>query len=139
MSGRKCESGAEKRKLLLNREKEKIKCVKISNFLIMEQSKKNITNVDTLASEREKNLAKENGETQQTNITDENMKDLDDQQHSEKDVVQREDISNALTEKYLENVGFEFEKYVDVCSWPISLNNNFIDYILSHEMSNFQN
>ncbi|GFW16607.1 zinc finger MYM-type protein 1 [Trichonephila clavipes] len=62
----------------------------------------------------ERNLAKENGETQQTNITDENMKDLDDQQPSEKDVVQREDIRNAPTEKCLENVGFEFEKYVDV-------------------------
>ncbi|GFU24816.1 zinc finger MYM-type protein 1 [Trichonephila clavipes] len=80
----------------------------------MEQSKKNITNADTLASERERNLAKENGETQQTNITDENMKDLDDLQPSEKDVVQRENISNAPTEKCLENVGFEFEKYVDV-------------------------
>ncbi|GFU00285.1 zinc finger MYM-type protein 1 [Trichonephila clavipes] len=80
----------------------------------MEQSKKNITNVDTLASERERNLAKENGETQHSNITDENMKYLDDQQPSEKDVVQREDISNAPTEKCLENVGFEFEKYVDV-------------------------
>ncbi|GFU74800.1 zinc finger MYM-type protein 1 [Trichonephila clavipes] len=80
----------------------------------MEQSKKNITNVDALASERERNLAKENGETQQTNITDENMKHLDDLQPSEKDVVQREDISNAPTQKCLENVGFEFEKYVDV-------------------------
>ncbi|GFT51041.1 zinc finger MYM-type protein 1 [Trichonephila clavipes] len=80
----------------------------------MEQSKTNITNVDTLACERERNLDKENGETQQTNITDENMKVLDDQQTSEKDVVQREDISNAPTEKCLENVGYEFEKYVDV-------------------------
>ncbi|GFX40155.1 hypothetical protein TNCV_4317911 [Trichonephila clavipes] len=50
------------------------------------------------ASERERNLAKENGETQQTNINDENMQDLDDQQPSEKK-VQPEGISNALTEK----------------------------------------
>ncbi|GFW77452.1 uncharacterized protein TNCV_2498451 [Trichonephila clavipes] len=93
----------------------------------MEQSKKNITNVDTLARERERNLAKENGETQQTNITEKNMKDLDDLKPSEKYVVQREDISNAPTEKCLENVGFEFEKYVDVGSWPISLNNTLLD------------
>ncbi|GFW52364.1 zinc finger MYM-type protein 1 [Trichonephila clavipes] len=37
-------------------------------------------------------------------------------------IVQREYISNAPTEKCLENVGFEFEKYVDVGSWPKSLN-----------------
>ncbi|GFV65435.1 zinc finger MYM-type protein 1 [Trichonephila clavipes] len=42
------------------------------------------------------------------------MQDIDYQQPSEKDVVQPEDISNAPTEKCLENVGFEFEKYVDV-------------------------
>ncbi|GFV91520.1 zinc finger MYM-type protein 1 [Trichonephila clavipes] len=52
------------------------------------------------------------------------MKDLDDQQPSGKDIVQRDDISNAPTEKCLENVGFEFEKYVDVVSWPISLKNH---------------
>ncbi|GFT59266.1 hypothetical protein TNCV_3892091 [Trichonephila clavipes] len=50
----------------------------------MEQSNKNITNADSLASEREMNLAKENGERQQTNVNDENMQDLDDQQPSEK-------------------------------------------------------
>ncbi|GFT18545.1 uncharacterized protein TNCV_176491 [Trichonephila clavipes] len=69
-----------------------------------------------------RNLAKENGETQQANTNDENMQDLDDQQPSEKDIVQPEDISKAPTEKCLENVGFEFEKYVDVGSWPKSLN-----------------
>ncbi|GFX73272.1 uncharacterized protein TNCV_3537951 [Trichonephila clavipes] len=76
----------------------------------MEQINKNITYVGTLASERERNLAKENGETQQTNINDENSQDYDDRQPSEKD-VQPEDISNAPTEKYLENVGYEFENY----------------------------
>ncbi|GFX96467.1 uncharacterized protein TNCV_1441411 [Trichonephila clavipes] len=80
----------------------------------MEQSNKNITNADALTSERERNLAKENGETQQANIKDENMQDLDDQQPSEKDIVQPEDISNAPSEKCLKNVGFELEKYVDV-------------------------
>ncbi|GFX76225.1 hypothetical protein TNCV_1233631 [Trichonephila clavipes] len=39
------------------------------------------------------------------------MQDLDDQQPSEKDIVQPEDISNVLTEKCLENV--EFKKYVE--------------------------
>ncbi|GFT69429.1 hypothetical protein TNCV_1297351 [Trichonephila clavipes] len=53
----------------------------------------------------ERNLAKENGETQQANINDENMQDYDDQQPSEKDIVQPEDTSNVLTEKCLENVG----------------------------------
>ncbi|GFT32222.1 uncharacterized protein TNCV_1034911 [Trichonephila clavipes] len=77
----------------------------------MELSNKNITNAETLTSERERNLAKENGETLQANINDENMQDYDDQQPSEKDIVQPEDISNALTEKCLENVGFEFENY----------------------------
>ncbi|GFT76767.1 hypothetical protein TNCV_2102521 [Trichonephila clavipes] len=42
------------------------------------------------------------------------MLDLDDQQPSEKDIVQSEDINNAPTEKCLENVGFEFEKYADL-------------------------
>ncbi|GFV32994.1 HTH_48 domain-containing protein [Trichonephila clavipes] len=51
----------------------------------MEQSNRNITTAETLTSERERNLAKENGETQQANINDENMQDLDDQQPSEKD------------------------------------------------------
>lgn len=33
----------------------------------------------------------------------------------------------------------EFEKNVDVDLWPISLNNYFINNILSHEMTEFQN
>ncbi|GFU90886.1 hypothetical protein TNCV_4922191 [Trichonephila clavipes] len=39
------------------------------------------------------------------------MQDYDDQQPSEKDIVQPEDISNAPTEKRLEIVGYEFENY----------------------------
>ncbi|GFY02019.1 zinc finger MYM-type protein 1 [Trichonephila clavipes] len=42
------------------------------------------------------------------------MQNLDYQQPSEKDIVQPEDISNVPAEKYLENVGFEFEKYIDM-------------------------
>ncbi|GFT72488.1 putative RNA-directed DNA polymerase from transposon X-element [Trichonephila clavipes] len=71
----------------------------------MERSNKNVTNAETLTSERERNLAKENVETQQANINDDNMQDLDDQQSSEKDIVRPEDISNAPTKKCLENVG----------------------------------
>ncbi|GFW10082.1 uncharacterized protein TNCV_4208451 [Trichonephila clavipes] len=74
----------------------------------MEQSNKNITNAETLTSEREKNLAEENGETQQANINDENMQDYDEQQPSEKDIVQPEDISNAQTENCSENIGRRF-------------------------------
>ncbi|GFX77623.1 uncharacterized protein TNCV_4223821 [Trichonephila clavipes] len=77
----------------------------------MEQSNKNVTYAETLTSERDRNLAKENGETQQANINNENMQDYDDQQPSEKDIVQPEDISNAPTEKCLENVGYEFVNY----------------------------
>ncbi|GFV95745.1 uncharacterized protein TNCV_1727951 [Trichonephila clavipes] len=66
----------------------------------MEQSNKHITNSETLTSEMERNLAKENGETQ-ANIN-ENMQDYDDQQPSEKYIVQPEDISNAPTENCLE-------------------------------------
>ncbi|GFX98984.1 uncharacterized protein TNCV_4301591 [Trichonephila clavipes] len=64
----------------------------------MEQSNKHITNSETLTSERERNLAKENGETQ-ANINDENMQEFDGQQPSDKDIIQPEDISNAPTEK----------------------------------------
>lgn len=123
MSGRKYKSGAEKRKLLINREKEKNKCAKISTFFTLEQSSNNITNADVAntssqGNEVERNLAEETGEIQQANLHDENMQDLDSQQPSEKDVVQPEDINNASsTEKCLENVGFDFEKYADVGSW----------------------
>ncbi|GFW80269.1 uncharacterized protein TNCV_66011 [Trichonephila clavipes] len=79
----------------------------------MEQSNKNITNAETLTSERERNLAKENGETQQANSNDENMQDYDDQQPSEKDIVQPEDISKAPTEKRLENVGIFRNKWAN--------------------------
>ncbi|GFX42116.1 zinc finger MYM-type protein 1 [Trichonephila clavipes] len=50
------------------------------------------------------------------------MQNLDYQQPSEKDIVQSEDISNVPAEKCLENVGFEFDKYVDVGLWPKSPN-----------------
>ncbi|GFV92329.1 zinc finger MYM-type protein 1 [Trichonephila clavipes] len=75
----------------------------------MEHCNKNTTNAETLTSERERSLAKENGETQQASINDENMQDYDDQQPSEKDIVQPEDISNAPTEKCLGNVGNKWD------------------------------
>ncbi|GFX23622.1 uncharacterized protein TNCV_3595641 [Trichonephila clavipes] len=106
----------------------------------MEQSNKNIANTDTLTSERDSNLAKEDGETQQVNINDENMQDIDDQLSSEKYVVQPEDMSHAPTKKCLKNGRFEFEKYVDVGFIASkSLSNSFIYYIFSHEMSYFEN
>ncbi|GFW77767.1 uncharacterized protein TNCV_2805141 [Trichonephila clavipes] len=61
----------------------------------------------TLASVRERNLAKENEEPQQANINDGNMQGYDDQQPLEIDIVQPEGLSNASTEKYLENVGVQ--------------------------------
>ncbi|GFU07709.1 zinc finger MYM-type protein 1 [Trichonephila clavipes] len=42
------------------------------------------------------------------------MQNLYYQEPSEKDIIQPEDISNVPAEKCIENVGFEFEKYVDV-------------------------
>ncbi|GFS98649.1 uncharacterized protein TNCV_4679661 [Trichonephila clavipes] len=73
----------------------------------MEQSNKNIINAEILTSERERNLDKENGETQQANINDENMQGYDDQQPSEKYIVQPKDISNAPVEKCLEYIMYE--------------------------------
>ncbi|GFV46235.1 zinc finger MYM-type protein 1 [Trichonephila clavipes] len=49
------------------------------------------------------------------------MQNLDYQQPSEKDIVQPEDIKNVPAEKCLENVRFEFEKYVDLGSWSKSV------------------
>ncbi|GFW40254.1 uncharacterized protein TNCV_1018121, partial [Trichonephila clavipes] len=74
----------------------------------------------TLTSERDRDLAKENEETQQANFNDENMQDYDDQQPSEKDIVQPEDISNVPTKKCLENVGYKFENYT--LTWVHGLN-----------------
>ncbi|GFX07249.1 hypothetical protein TNCV_2972261 [Trichonephila clavipes] len=62
------------------------------NFNTFLQWNKNITNADALSSEREKNLTKENGETQQADIKDEYMQDFVDQQPSKKDIVLPEDI-----------------------------------------------
>ncbi|GFW67780.1 hypothetical protein TNCV_3871111 [Trichonephila clavipes] len=54
----------------------------------------------------------------QANVNDENMQDYDDQQPSEKDIVQPEYISNAPTEKCLENVG-------RIPSRPLLMNKQF--------------
>ncbi|GFV62547.1 zinc finger MYM-type protein 1 [Trichonephila clavipes] len=45
------------------------------------------------------------------------MQNLDYQQPSEKDIVQPENTSNVPAEKCLVNIGFEFEKYVDVVKY----------------------
>ncbi|GFY36643.1 hypothetical protein TNCV_28471 [Trichonephila clavipes] len=75
----------------------------------MERSNKNIANADRLTSERERNLAKVNGETQQANINDENMQNLDYQQPSEKDIVQLEDISNARPKSIKKMLGLSLK------------------------------
>ncbi|GFY14229.1 zinc finger MYM-type protein 1 [Trichonephila clavipes] len=53
------------------------------------------------------------------------MQDLNDQQPSEKDIVQPEGISNTLTEKCLENI--EFKKYVDVVWMTRKENKSVLD------------
>ncbi|GFX36655.1 zinc finger MYM-type protein 1 [Trichonephila clavipes] len=85
----------------------------------MEQSNKNITNADTLTSERERNLSKENGETQQANFNDENMQDLDNQQHSEKDTVQPEDVSIMSRSKSLKEGRFDLGTFRSVRKYLI--------------------
>ncbi|GFU55304.1 zinc finger MYM-type protein 1 [Trichonephila clavipes] len=103
----------------------------------MEQSNKNITNSDAFTSVRERNLAKENGEIQ-ANINDENIQDLDDQQLLKKIMFsQRTLVTPRL--KSVKKIGFKFEKYVEVGSWLKSISNSFIYYIISHEISYFQN
>ncbi|GFW92879.1 zinc finger MYM-type protein 1 [Trichonephila clavipes] len=60
------------------------------------------------------------------------MQDLDDLQPSEKRFVQPEGISNALTEKYLENV--EFKKYVDVVWLTRKENKSVFDKQLQEQL-----
>ncbi|GFW68993.1 uncharacterized protein TNCV_2918911 [Trichonephila clavipes] len=84
-------------------------CQKFNCFLQWNKVTR-ISQTQSLTSKRERNFTKESGETQQANINDGNMQDFNDQQPFEKDIVQPEDISNAPTEKCLENVGYKFEK-----------------------------
>lgn len=65
MSGRKYKSGAEKQKIKLNREKERSKCAKISNFVVLENKNKNLNNVGAIISKREINLIEEIQKKQQ--------------------------------------------------------------------------
>ncbi|GFX47876.1 hypothetical protein TNCV_4792561 [Trichonephila clavipes] len=67
------------------------------------------------------------------------MQDLDDQQPSEKDFVQPEDISNARLKSVTKNSSLRNTLTWALRSWAKSISNNFIDYILSHEISYFQN
>lgn len=56
MSGRKYKSGAEKRKIKINREKERSKCAKISNFVVLENKNENLNDIGAVISKRENNL-----------------------------------------------------------------------------------
>ncbi|GFY07472.1 zinc finger MYM-type protein 1 [Trichonephila clavipes] len=58
------------------------------------------------------------------------MQNLDYHQPSEKAIVQPEDISNVPTKKCLENVGFEFEKYVDVVKGATKKNTEYYHNVL---------
>ncbi|XP_071043381.1 zinc finger MYM-type protein 5-like [Parasteatoda tepidariorum] len=148
MSGRKYKSGAEKRKLQLDREKKK-KCAKIQTFFKLEHENENEIATNLLTSEEEGILSEENlfegsrkSEHQENNTGDENVQSLDYQQPSDPTEnyigVQQEDGNNEA-ERNLENIKFEFEKYATVGLWPELLNNDFINDIISHEMTDFQN
>ncbi|XP_045456064.1 zinc finger MYM-type protein 1-like [Melitaea cinxia] len=83
-------------------------------------------------------------ENQKKNTNDENVQYLDFQQPSgssenEIGVQQKGGNTDTEVERNLENIKFEFEKYVDVGLWPDLLNNDFINFVLSHEMTDFQN
>ncbi|CAH0730505.1 unnamed protein product, partial [Brenthis ino] len=96
---------------------------------------------------RGKNTSDENMqdfENQKKNTNDENVQYLDFQQPSgssenEIGVQQKGGNTDTEVERNLENIKFEFEKYVDVGLWPDLLNNDFINFVLSHEMTDFQN
>lgn len=93
---------------------------------------------------RESNRRKQKSQNQEKNTSDENMQDLDFQQPSDSsendiDVQQKEDNTVTEVERNIENIKFEFEKYVDMGLWPDLLNNDFINFVLLHEMIDFQN
>ncbi|GFT31528.1 uncharacterized protein TNCV_609261 [Trichonephila clavipes] len=85
----------------------------------MAQSNKNIANADALTSVRERNIAKENGETQE-NINDDNMQGLDAQKSSEKKMLFSHRTAVMSRLKNVKKIGLEFQKYVDMGSWPKS-------------------
>lgn len=149
MSGRKYKSGAEKRKLQLDREKERKKCAKIGTFFKSKHKNEdeiaeNLSTSDKGGIVSEENLFEGSSKSQhqEKKTNDENVQSLDYQQPSdqtENDIGVQRQNGNTETERNLENINFEFEKYVDVGLWPELLNNDFINDILSHEMSDFQN
>ena len=147
MSTRKYKSGAEKRKLQSDREKERNKCAKIETFFKLEDKNENVIATYPLTSEKEETLSEENltegkSQYQEKNTSDENVQDLAYQQPSdpsENDIVVQQEDSHNEAERNLTNIGFKFEKYVDVGLWPVLLNNEFIQDILSHEITDFQN
>lgn len=145
MSARKYKSGAEKRKLQSDREKERNKCAKIETFFKLEHKNDNEIATNPLTTEKEGILSEENlteeskkSQDQEKNTSDENVQELDYQQPSVDDIGVQQVDGNTEAES-LEDIKFEFEKYVDVGLWPVLLNNDFINNILSHELTDFQN
>lgn len=149
MSGRKYKSGAEKRKLQLDREKERKKCAKIQTFFQSKNKNEDEIAENSSTSDKGGIVSEENllegsskSQHQEEKTNDENLQSLDYQQLSdqtENDIgVERQKL-NTETEINLEKINFEIEKYADVGSWPEMLNNDFINDILSHEMTDFQN
>lgn len=154
MSARKYKSGSEKRKLQTGREKERNKCAKIETFFKSEINtndiainplknvkegilcEENLTEGSKKSQNQEKNTSNENMqdfENQKKNTNDENVQCLDFQQPSgssenEISVQQKEGNTDTELERNLENIKFEFEKYVDVGLWPDLLNNDFINF-----------
>lgn len=91
-----------------------------------------------------RNISTESKEPQhqEKNISDANEQVSDYQQPSdptENDINTQHKDAYIETERNSENIKFEFGKYIDVSSWPVSLNIDFINHILSHEMTDFQN
>ncbi|GBP27663.1 Toll-like receptor 4 [Eumeta japonica] len=137
MSGRKYKSGAEKRKLQLDREKEKNKCAKIGTFFKSKHKNEdeiaeNSSTSDKGGIESEENLFEGSSKSQhqETKTNDENLQSLDYQQvqqpsdQTENDIGVPRQSGNTETERNLQNINFEFEKYVDVALWPELLKTN---------------
>ncbi|CAH0719240.1 unnamed protein product, partial [Brenthis ino] len=166
MSARKYKSGAEKRKLQFSREQERNKCAKIETFFKSEHINANEIAINPLKNVKEGILCEENltdgskkSQNEEKNTSDENMQDFENQKKNTNDenvqyldfqqpsgsseneigVQQKGGNTDTEVERNLENIKFEFEKYVDVGLWPDLLNNDFINFVLSHEMTDFQN
>ncbi|GBP61745.1 hypothetical protein EVAR_31073_1 [Eumeta japonica] len=86
--------------------------------------------------ESEENLFEGSSKSQhqETKTNDENLQSLDYQQvqqpsdQTENDIGVPRQSGNTETERNLQNINFEFEKYVDVALWPELLNQKLKEY-----------